>query len=88
MLCYPTVWKQPFRFYNKEADKNSVIETTTVSLSGPQYVSFIALCLDSLALYLRIDIQYITYAIWILVFDALVIIPFSKLRATKAVCLN
>jgi hypothetical protein len=33
---------------------------------------------DSLALYLRIDIQYITYAIWILVFDALVIIPFQN----------
>jgi hypothetical protein len=45
--------------------------------------SFIALCLDSL-LYLRIDIQYITYAIWILVFDALVIILLFKIKLRKS----
>jgi hypothetical protein len=46
--------------------------------------SFIALLFrDQLKLFLQIDVQYITYAIWILVFDALVIIPFSKLRVTQ-----
>lgn len=74
-----------FRFYNKEADKNSVIETTTVSLFWTSITFlFIALLFrNQVALQLRIDSQYITYAIWILVFDALVIIPFSKLRATQ-----
>jgi O-antigen/teichoic acid export membrane protein len=74
-----------FRFYNKEVDKNSVIETTTVSLFWTS-ISFLFIALlyrNQLALQLRFDSQYITYAIWILVFDALVIIPFSKLRATQ-----
>jgi O-antigen/teichoic acid export membrane protein len=31
----------------------------------------------------NIDVQYITYSIWILVLDALVIVPFSKLRANQ-----
>ena len=74
-----------FRFYNKETDKNSVIETTTVSLFWTS-ISFLFIALlfrDQLALFLQIDVQHVTYAIWILVFDALVIIPFSKLRATQ-----
>jgi O-antigen/teichoic acid export membrane protein len=74
-----------FRFYNKESDKDSVIETTTVSLFWTS-ISFLFVALlfrEQLASYLHIDTQYITYAIWILVFDALVIVPFSKLRATQ-----
>jgi len=31
--------------------------------------------------YVNVDVQYISYSIWILVLDALVVIPFSKLRA-------
>jgi O-antigen/teichoic acid export membrane protein len=31
----------------------------------------------------NVDVQYITYSIWILVLDALVIVPFSKLRANQ-----
>ena len=74
-----------FRFYNKETDKSSVVETSSVSLFWTT-VSFLFIALlfrDQLSHYLRIDVQYITYAIWILVFDALVIIPFSKLRAAQ-----
>ena len=37
----------------------------------------------TLAGFLNIDKEYINYAIWILAFDALVIIPFSKLRAEQ-----
>jgi len=33
--------------------------------------------------YLNIDVEHITYAIWILTLDALAIIPFSKLRARQ-----
>lgn len=30
-----------------------------------------------------IKVEYITYTIWVLVFDALAIVPFSKLRAER-----
>ena len=74
-----------FRFYNKETDKKSVIETTTVSLFWTSIgFLFIALLFrDKLALFLQIDVQYVTYSIWILIFDALVVVPFCKLRATQ-----
>jgi O-antigen/teichoic acid export membrane protein len=74
-----------FRFYTKETDKNSVVETATVSLFWTS-ISFLFIALlfrTYLAQWLQIDTQYVTYAIWILVFDALVIIPFSKLRALQ-----
>ncbi|MEW5676585.1 polysaccharide biosynthesis C-terminal domain-containing protein [Flavobacterium enshiense] len=72
-----------FRFYNKEEDKNKVIETTTISIFTTSMV-FLALALlfrNTLANWANVETQYVTYAIWILVLDALSIIPFSKLRA-------
>lgn len=74
-----------FRFYNQESDKNKVIETTTVSLFS---TSLLFLCIallfrNTLSAASGIDVQYITYTIWILVLDALVIVPFSKLRARQ-----
>jgi O-antigen/teichoic acid export membrane protein len=72
-----------FRFYNKEADKKSVLETTTVSIFWST-IAFLFLSLlfrNTIAIGSGIDVQYITYTIWILVLDALVIIPFSNLRA-------
>jgi hypothetical protein len=50
---------------------------TTISFSN------LLLFRTSLADWSGIDSQYITYTIWILVLDALVIIPFSKLRYQK-----
>lgn len=72
-----------FRFYNKETDKKSVIETSMVSIFWTTiFFLFIALVFRTiLADWSGIDSQYITYTIWILALDALVIIPFSKLRA-------
>lgn len=74
-----------FRFYNKESDKNSVVETTTVSIfwSTLVFLFFSLLFRNTLANWSGIDTQYITYTIWILVLDALVIIPFSSLRANQ-----
>lgn len=72
-----------FRFYNNEINKKSVVETTMVSIFWTS-ISFLFIGLlfrNTLAQYSGIDTQYITYTIWILVLDALVIIPFSKLRA-------
>jgi len=74
-----------FRFYNKESDKKSVVETTSVSLFWSSILFlFIALLFrNKLAVWSGIDDQYITYTIWILVLDALVIVPFSKLRVNQ-----
>lgn len=72
-----------FRFYNNEDDKKSVVETTTVSIFWTSILFlFLALLFrNSLSVWMGIDVQYITFTIWILALDALVIIPFSKLRA-------
>jgi O-antigen/teichoic acid export membrane protein len=74
-----------FRFYNKESDPQKVIETTTVSIfwSTMLFLLLALLFRDNLADWSGIETQYILYTIWILVFDALVIIPFSNLRANQ-----
>ena len=74
-----------FRFYNTETDKKSVFETTMVSVFWSTIIFLFPALLfqNALASFSGIDVQYITYTIWILVLDALVIIPFSKLRATQ-----
>lgn len=74
-----------FRFYNKEENKKNVLETTMVSLFWTSLLFlFGALMLrNQLAAWAEIDVQHITYLIWILLLDALVIIPFSKLRAQQ-----
>lgn len=74
-----------FRFYNTETDKIKVIATATTSIFWTTIV-FISMALvfrNNLAELAEQNLQYITYAIWILALDALVIIPFSKLRAEK-----
>ncbi|MCW2118013.1 lipopolysaccharide biosynthesis protein [Flavobacterium sp. 7A] len=74
-----------FRFYSNEDNKKSVIETSMISIFWTTICFlFIALLFRStLADWSGIDAQYITYTIWILALDALVIIPFSKLRAVQ-----
>lgn len=72
-----------FRFYNTESDKKTVVETSTVSIFWTTLL-FLATALlfrTSISELIDVDVQYVTYIIWILTFDALVIIPFSKLRA-------
>ncbi|CAM3846399.1 polysaccharide biosynthesis C-terminal domain-containing protein [Flavobacterium branchiophilum] len=74
-----------FRFYNTETDKKNVIATSTISIFWTSLL-FLLLGLvfrKSIANFIDKEVQYITYSIWILVLDALVIIPFSKLRATQ-----
>ncbi len=72
-----------FRFYNNETNKKAVIETTTVSIFWSTLLFLFPALLfkNVLADISGIDVQYIIYTIWILVLDALVIVPFSKLRA-------
>ena len=74
-----------FRFYNNETNKKKVIETATVSIFWSTIFFLIVALLyrNTLSNWSGIDSQYIIYTIWILVLDALVIVPFSKLRATQ-----
>jgi O-antigen/teichoic acid export membrane protein len=72
-----------FRFYSREPNKESVVETSMVSIFWTT-ISFLFIALLSrnyLSMWSGVDAQYIGYTIWILALDALVIIPFSKLRA-------
>ena len=72
-----------FRFYNKEEDKIAVVETSTLSVFWTS-LAFLALALfarDTIATLVDTKVDYVIYAIWILVFDALSTIPFAKLRA-------
>lgn len=74
-----------FRFYNSETDKKKVIATSTISIFWSSILFlFIALLFKkTVADYVNVDVKYISYSIWILVLDALVVIPFSKLRANQ-----
>ena len=72
-----------FRYYNKEENKEAVVETSMISVFWTT-LSFLFLALmfrNSLSSWSGIETQYINFTIWILVLDGLVIIPFSKLRA-------
>jgi O-antigen/teichoic acid export membrane protein len=83
-----------FRFYNLEGtsdselakqNKKKVITTATISIfwSSIAFLFVTLLFRETLAQWSSVNIQYITYTVWILFFDALVIIPFSRLRAEK-----
>lgn len=74
-----------FRFYHKEDKKVNVVSTTLVSLfwSSILFLCGALLFQKSIASFLEVDKEYVNYAIWILALDALVILPFSKLRAEQ-----
>ena len=74
-----------FRFYNKEDNKKNVIETSIISIFWTTllFLTGALVFRNKLAELSNIDVQYITYSIWILALDAFVIIPFSKLRANQ-----
>lgn len=74
-----------FRFYNSEDNKKDVVETSTISIFWTS-MGFLFLSLffrNTISGWIDVDVEFVTYAIWILVLDALVIIPFSKLRAEQ-----
>ena len=72
-----------FRFYNTEENKRSVVATASISLLFTT-LAFVGIALssrNSIAEWSDIKVDYILYTILILALDALVVIPFSKLRA-------
>ena len=74
-----------FRFYSAEKDKDIVTQTSTISIfwSSMAFLFLGLMFRNTLAYHSGIDVQYLTYGIWILVLDALVIIPFAKLRVDR-----
>ncbi|MBC9796927.1 lipopolysaccharide biosynthesis protein [Sinomicrobium weinanense] len=74
-----------FRFYNLEADKQKVVNTSSLSLVVTTLL-FLFLFLpfrEPLAVLSNVDTKFIVYTVWILALDALAIIPFARLRATE-----
>ena len=74
-----------FRFFNKEQDKDKVVGTSTISLIVSSLGFFVVAIIiqNQIAEFIDINVKYINLVIWILLLDALVIIPFAWLRATQ-----
>ncbi len=74
-----------FRFFNKESNKEKVVSTSAISIAVSSF-TFLVIALflkEQIAIWTDIKLEYIYLAIWILLLDALVIIPFSWLRAKE-----
>ena len=74
-----------FRFFNKEEDKDKVIGTSAISLIVTSLGFFVLALIfqNQISQFIDIDVKYINLVIWILLLDALVIIPFAWLRAKQ-----
>jgi O-antigen/teichoic acid export membrane protein len=75
-----------FRFYHDAAQNRKTVVTTSLMSIGGTSLLFMLLAFifkGAISSFSDIDPKFITYAIFILVLDALVIIPFSWLRANE-----
>ena len=74
-----------FRFYSKEPDTERVLSTSLISLAGSTLLFLLvaALFRQPLAAIMNIDVTYFWYFAVILALDALVIVPFARLRAQE-----
>lgn len=74
-----------FRFYHKSDDKAKVVSTSLVSLLGTSllFLIFSLSVKQWLADLTNINADYIEFTTYILVLDALVIVPFALLRANE-----
>ncbi|MCC1485594.1 lipopolysaccharide biosynthesis protein [Winogradskyella immobilis] len=74
-----------FRFFNKEENKNAVVSTSTLSILFTSLGIFLLAFLlrEQISLLIDIKVEHINYVVWILLLDALVIIPFAWLRANE-----
>lgn len=74
-----------FRFYHKSKEKEKVVSTSIISLLGSSLL-FLVLALslkEWLAGLTNINPDYLEFTTYILVLDALVIVPFALLRAQE-----
>ena len=74
-----------FRFYNKEKNKDQVVQTSnwSIILTTSLFVILGFVFFDSVQNFTRINPQILKLIIWILAFDALAIIPFAWIRANS-----
>lgn len=74
-----------FRFFNTAPDKQHVSSTSAISIAISSIVAILLgfVFIDTLSYWLEIKVEYLKLVLWILVLDALVIIPFAWLRATE-----
>jgi len=74
-----------FRFFNKEENKERVVSTSTLSIIFSSFAIFALAFLfkNHIAQITDIKVEHINFVIWILLLDALVIIPFAWLRARE-----
>lgn len=72
-----------FRYFNKEEDQDKVVGTSAISLIVSSLGFFVLAYLFKSHISALTDIkeEYISLVIWILMLDALVVIPFAWLRA-------
>ncbi|WP_452225510.1 oligosaccharide flippase family protein [Lacinutrix chionoecetis] len=73
-----------FRFFNKEENQEKVINTSAVSiiLSSFALLGLAFLFRNQISVLIDIELKYLNLVFFILLLDALVIIPFAWLRAT------
>lgn len=74
-----------FRFYNKESEPGRVLSTSLITLMGSTLLFFLfsALLRRPLAALMNIEVSYFWYFVFVLCLDALVIVPFARLRAKE-----
>ncbi len=74
-----------FRFFSKEENQDKVVGTSTISLLISSVLFFLAAFFlkEQIASAIGIELEYIKIVLWILLLDALVIIPFAWLRANE-----
>ena len=74
-----------FRFYTREKVPERVLSTALISIASSTVIFLLASLLfrQEISGLLNIDLRYMGYFIAILGLDALVIIPFARLRATE-----
>ena len=74
-----------FRFFNKDENQDAVVGTASISLivSSLGFFALALLTQNQIANVIDIDVKYVNLVIWILLLDALVIIPFAWLRANQ-----
>lgn len=72
-----------FRFFNSDEHKKTVLSTSAISLLLTSSLVLVIgyIFRQDLSNLIHIDADYIVLVLWILFFDALVIIPFAYLRA-------
>ncbi len=75
-----------FRFYNAEKNKNDVLNTAAISIIFTSFIfaSLFSIFKLNISGFTGISTSYLSIVVWILVVDALTVIPFAYLRLKGA----